>query len=50
MNYYCVTFIAHGRSEQRCFKAEDLKSARQLARDIVKAAGGNPSDMGVTKW
>ena len=50
MNYYCVTFIAHGRIEQRCFKAEDLKSARQRAREIVKAAGGNPSDMGGTKW
>ena len=50
MIYYCVTFIAHGRIEQRCFKAEDLKSARQRAREIVKAAGGNPSDMGVTKW
>ena len=50
MNYYCVTFIAHGRIEQRCFKAEDLKSARQRAREIVKVAGGNPSDMGVTKW
>ena len=50
MTYYCVTFIAHGHIEQRCFKAENLKSARQRARDIVKAAGGNPSDMGVTKW
>ena len=50
MIYYCVTFITHGRIEQRCFKAEDLKSARQRAREIVKAAGGNPSDMGVTKW
>lgn len=50
MAWYCVDFITkHGR-EQRCFKAENLKTARQRARDIVKAAGGNPRDMGVTKW
>ena len=50
MTYYCVTFIAHGRIEQRRFKAAHLQPASQLARDSVKAAGGNPSDMGVTKW
>ena len=50
MTYYCVTFIAHGSIEQRCFQAENLKSARQRAREIVKAAGGNPSEISVSKW
>ena len=50
MTYYCVTFIARGRIEQRCFQAEDLKTARQRAWKIVKAAGGNPNEISVSKW
>lgn len=50
MTYYCVTFIVHGHIEQRCFKAENLKTARRLAKDIVKAAGGSTNEFGVSRW
>ena len=50
MTYYCVTFIVHGHIEQRCFKAENLKTAKLMAKGIVKAAGGRTDEFAVSKW